>query len=274
MASVHKATAGEMRGALKRYYAQPECAVVFEVAQSTGHNANRHLDAVAMELWPSRGLAIHGIEIKVDRGDWRREKADPTKAEEIARFCDDFFIAAPKGVVPIDELPAAWGLLELMPEGRINPTKPAAKTAAQPIDRAFLAALLRATSRPVDPDSLDSMLAVRQQQLEAQFDERVKREAAVMSKVREAGNARWAELCAVLGRDPETYTFSESSVIDAVKAVHAAGVAASWSGLKSLIGTLEDTLRKVREAAGEMHIDVEQPKPKRRSLSSFTKAAE
>lgn len=63
--------ADAVRAALKRRYAQPECAVVFEVAQATGFSANRHLDAIAMELWPSRGLALHGIEIKVDLYDWQ-----------------------------------------------------------------------------------------------------------------------------------------------------------------------------------------------------------
>ena len=59
-------TAGDIRASLRRHYAAPEAAICFEVAQGTGTHARRHLDAVAMELWPSRGLALIGIEIKVD----------------------------------------------------------------------------------------------------------------------------------------------------------------------------------------------------------------
>jgi len=66
--------AADIRAAMRRWFAPPESAIVYEVAQSTGARAHRHLDAVAMELWPSRGLAIHGIEIKVNLYDWRREK--------------------------------------------------------------------------------------------------------------------------------------------------------------------------------------------------------
>ena len=33
----------------------------------------RYADAIAMNLWPSRGLAVHGFEIKISRGDWQRE---------------------------------------------------------------------------------------------------------------------------------------------------------------------------------------------------------
>ena len=45
-------------------------------------------DAVIMSLWPSRGLELHGVEIKVSRADWKREAADPAKAEAIAAYCD------------------------------------------------------------------------------------------------------------------------------------------------------------------------------------------
>src|ERR1700693_1206177 len=69
----------DLRAALKRYFLHPDYGIVFEVAKSTGHAAHRHLDAVAMDLWPSRGLELHGIEIKVSKQDLKRELADPAK---------------------------------------------------------------------------------------------------------------------------------------------------------------------------------------------------
>src|SRR6266850_716864 len=95
-------TAAEVRAALKRYFAQPNYGIVFEVAKATGFNARRHLDAMAMGLWPSRGLTLMGIEIKVSRYDWRKERDEPQKAEELAKFCDYFCVAAPAGVVPLN----------------------------------------------------------------------------------------------------------------------------------------------------------------------------
>jgi hypothetical protein len=47
-----------------------------------------------MSLWPSRGIELHGIEIKVSRNDWLKELGDPAKADEIARFCDRWWVAA------------------------------------------------------------------------------------------------------------------------------------------------------------------------------------
>ena len=146
-----KMTAPDVRAALKAYYCQPEYGIVFEVARSTGHAARRHLDALAMDLWPSRGLAIHGIEIKVSRSDFRNEIKQPEKAEEIAEFCDYFWIAAPAGIVPIEEMPKAWGLYEVSEAGRITIKKQPEKTEAKPVTRAFMAAITGCVAPTASP---------------------------------------------------------------------------------------------------------------------------
>ncbi len=97
----------------KTHFGDASWAVLEQVAAGTGYTSNRHLDLVAMGCWPSRGIELHGVEVKVSRNDWRRELKDPSKAEELGKFCRCFWIAAPVGVVPIDELPPAWGLLEV-----------------------------------------------------------------------------------------------------------------------------------------------------------------
>ncbi|WP_291981973.1 hypothetical protein [Luteitalea sp.] len=114
-----------------------------QVGNGTGARTYRHADAVAMSLWPSRGLDLYGFEIKVSRSDWRRELVQPEKADEIARYCDFWFIAAPEGVVPVDELPTPWGLYEF--DGKaLRVAKPAVRLEApKEMTRAFLAAILR-----------------------------------------------------------------------------------------------------------------------------------
>lgn len=99
-----------------------------------------------MSLWRSRGLTLWGIEIKVSRSDWRRELKDPAKADSIFRFCDGWLIVAPVGVVPLDEVPPTWGLWELTPGGKWKYTRQPPKLAPDPLDRPFLAALLRRAS--------------------------------------------------------------------------------------------------------------------------------
>ena len=126
----------------------PEYACLFEVRNATGFSRSpRTADALVMSLWPSRGLELWGIEIKNDRYDWVREKANPAKAEEIAKYCDRWWLAvADKDIVKPGELPPAWGLMA--PKGnRLQVVKEAEKLEAKPIDRLFLGALLRNSSQ-------------------------------------------------------------------------------------------------------------------------------
>lgn len=62
-----------------------EHAFLAHVRNAAGFDANRTFDAVAVNLWPSRGLSIHVYEVKVSRSDWKRELAKPAKAEDACR---------------------------------------------------------------------------------------------------------------------------------------------------------------------------------------------
>lgn len=151
-------TAADVRAALRRYFRHPEYGIVFEVAKGTGFTANRHLDAMAMDTWPSRGLALHGIEIKVSKSDLAAELRNPAKAGEIADFCNYFWIAAPKGVADIEKLPMSWGLLELGEKDLVPKKQPKQHPAPKEPTRLLLAAIFRAAGRPVS-DDLSAALA-------------------------------------------------------------------------------------------------------------------
>ena len=211
-------TAADIRAALRRRYSQPEASIAFEVAKSTGSGANRHLDAVAMELWPSRGFALHGIEIKVSKSDWKREKENPATAEEIARFCDYFWVAAPKGMIPVDDVPLAWGLLEYDPDkGELKQAKPAkANEHVQPIGKPFLAAMLRASSRVMDPEDVDAVLLKRRKELEASYEQKLAN-AVEARRGRDKDDAEnWRKLAELLTGEPDCWIY-EANVINAVK---------------------------------------------------------
>lgn len=143
MARISK-TSADVRAALAARFTAPEWSIMWEVSNGTGAaGGHRYADAVAMSLWPSRGLELWGMEIKVSRADWKREAEDPTKAELIASYCDRWFIVTTPGVIQdISEIPPAWGWLEAGEKGIIQ-RKDATKTEAKPCDRRFLAALLR-----------------------------------------------------------------------------------------------------------------------------------
>lgn len=140
----------EVRALLRARYAAPEWAFLEEVANGTGGHGGRHCDALAMSLWPSRGLHLHGFEIKVSRSDWTRERKNPAKAEAIAKHCHFWWVVAPVGIVPASQIPPNWGLIEASEKG-LKISK--AATQLVPIDLTwpFFAAVMRsATEQSVD----------------------------------------------------------------------------------------------------------------------------
>lgn len=246
-------TSADIRAALKRYFSAPEWAVVFEVARSTGATANRHLDAIAMGLWPSRGFVLHGIEIKVSLNDWRREKGQPEKAEEIARYCDQFSVAAPAGLIPIGELPLPWGLIEVAASGSVKVTKVAERKPADEIGRPFVAALLRASTRLLDPESTESILASHRKTLDEDFERRVKAAAEQRTGRMNDSAKSWEEVVAALGFDPGRF-WENTDLIAAIKAVHSSGVARAWSGLMAIRSTLRKGLDALDPIAADLDL--------------------
>lgn len=118
-------------------------AVLAEVGNATGARTKRHADAVVMSLWPSRGLSIFGVEIKVSRSDWLSELRQPEKADEIVKYCDHWYVAVSEAkIVQEGELPPTWGLIAC-DTGRAKIVKPAPKLEAKDPDRGFIAAMLR-----------------------------------------------------------------------------------------------------------------------------------
>jgi hypothetical protein len=102
-----------------------EYAFLTHVRNAAGFDANRTIDAIAVSLWPSRGLVIEAFEVKVSRSDWQRELADPRKAEDACRIADRFWIVAPVGVVRAGELPPTWGLIEVTGGKPVPASQPA-----------------------------------------------------------------------------------------------------------------------------------------------------
>lgn len=128
---------------LRERYAAPQYAIFFEVANGTGVHTSRYADAIAMSLFPSRGLDIYGFEVKTDRGDWLKELKTPKKAEAIAAYCDFWFVVTGDEKVALKaEVPRNWGLL-VSRDGILKQVKGAERLDPTPIDRKFLGALLR-----------------------------------------------------------------------------------------------------------------------------------
>lgn len=166
-------TSADIREALRIRYPKPEWAIFFEVANATGGGKVRYADAVAMNLFPSRGLALHGFEIKVSRSDWLNELKQPTKSEPVQKYCDFWWIVTPKDIVKADELPPTWGLMEYK-GSKLFSVRPAPKLAAEPMTRAFAACMIRRAGE-LDEGQRQAALAHEKDLLQRQFDEHLER---------------------------------------------------------------------------------------------------
>lgn len=146
---------------LKKHYAGSSngdgtSVVIPQVRSDAAFKSRRTLDALAMGLWPSRGLWLTGFEIKCSRADWSRELKKPEKAEEFADKVDFIYVVqAAEGIVQPGELPHHWGLMTVKGNRIVQTT--AAKFLAgeggpnrplpEGFNRGFLVAILRQAAR-------------------------------------------------------------------------------------------------------------------------------
>lgn len=148
----------DVLAALAIRYPAPQFAFLEQVSTGTGWAANRRLDAIAMSLWPSRGLGLLGFEVKCYRGDWIRELREPAKAEEIFGYLDGFaIVTSSRDLVKPGELPPTWGLMCLNGKAGIRTIVPPPElTETKPVSKMLLAAILRrVTEQYVPKKSVD-----------------------------------------------------------------------------------------------------------------------
>lgn len=165
----------DMHALLRKRYPPDAWALMWEVGDATGMRHTRWADAVAMSLWPTHGLLLHGMEIKVSRSDWVRELQNPAKAEAVAQYCDRWWlVVSDKAFVKPGELPECWGLMAPNAKGNLQVVTPAKELKPKPLTREFLASLLRAAAKPaVKADSASISRAV--QEAVAKSDETMQR---------------------------------------------------------------------------------------------------
>jgi hypothetical protein len=169
-------TSEGVQALLARKYAAPAWAFLPQVRDATGWGGSRTCDGIAMSLWPSRGLHVHGFEIKVYRGDWLRELKNPAKADAIQSYCDFWWVVAPDGIVLNGELPVSWGLIEVKGrEARVKIQGPQLKP--EPLETVFVAALLRRAAAALPSFSREFVAASEVEEEATRRAESIAREA-------------------------------------------------------------------------------------------------
>lgn len=237
--------ASHVRALLARRYTAPEWALFFEVSNSTGAGSRRYADAVAMNLYPSRGLSVYGFEIKVSKADFKNEVRNPDKSVEVQKFCDRWYIVAPEEAIDESLLPPTWGWLQVTKE-QIRLRKEAPNLEAQPLTREFVAAMVRRSHEAQEAD-IDARVRLRVDAERAKNEERIQSE--VKRRTREAEDAikRLADLKAKIGTDNYDWLQADE-VAAAVKIVRESGVCSTYSGLRHVEKELQRCAANMRRA--------------------------
>lgn len=134
---------------LRGHFSDREYALISEVSDDASFRS-RSLDYMAINLWPSRGLAMHGIELKSHRSDWLNEKKNPAKQESHFHYCDYFWLLTEnENVAKLEEIPNNWGWMTIK-NGKIKRIKEAPKMNPLECPRSFVTCMLRRAADRTD----------------------------------------------------------------------------------------------------------------------------
>jgi hypothetical protein len=239
-------TTPELAALVRARFHPPEYAVLEEVPDATGFSKSRTADALVMGLWPSRGLELHGCELKISRADWLREKKNPAKAEAFVPFCDRWWVVAVDAeIVQAGELPPTWGLL-VVKGGRLAVVVEAPKLEPQAPTRAFLASLLRQVAAGVPNATIEAEVARRLAEKEAMSRGALKAQADVAQRRVKQLEEAIAEFEKASGVPLHPWNAGECG--EAVKALMDGGVACRIQQFEDIAVSAERLGRYARES--------------------------
>lgn len=238
--------AATVRALLRKRYQHPEWALCFEVSNTTGAQRARYADAVAMNLYPSRGLAIHGFEIKVSKSDFMNEINNPDKSVAVQKYCDHWWIVAPANAVDESLLPKTWGWLRVDGE-RLVTAKAAPELDPQGISREFMAAMVRRANE-ADAGEITKLVDDRVRLLRENDQKHIERQIAERTRKAEEALKVLQDLKEKVGTEDDWSWFNTDEVAAAVKLVRSAGIAKSYRGIRELQRELHHAQKRIARA--------------------------
>jgi hypothetical protein len=217
---VVEVTARDLLDRLAVRYAAPAYFYLEEVRNGTGFAVRpRTADAIALGLWPSRGMMLEGFEVKASRSDWLIELRNPAKAEEgLYPYCDRWWLVAEEKVLQSGELPPTWGLLAPARNG-LTVKVDAPRREPVEIDHLTLAGIFRGVQKSWTPGvNLD---AIRKEERESaredvKFDleEKDRRFADIQKSVYDFESASGVNIRKTWSQDPKNIGAAVRMVLD------------------------------------------------------------
>lgn len=252
-------TEARVYGLLEKRFAAPEYAILPQVRNGTGHirKTVRTADALAMSLWPSRGLYLIGLEIKCSTSDLKQELRDPRKSESIQQFCKYWYIVAPSGIADENELPETWGLIECNPKST-KIVKKAPELDVRALDTPMLCAIMRSANE----NMVSRVIHVKlQNEIESRVSEIVKERMNGVQETlgREAKHFRnmiqkFEDRAGI--KIDEYHTWQNAAPADAVKYVINSGVLHAEAQVANLRKLASDIVLKIDVAERKSNANV------------------
>lgn len=254
-----KPTTKDIVKAMEAKFQPPEFALFFEVGNGTGGNLRGWADALTMNLYPSKGLAITGYEFKVSRSDLKHELDKPSKADNVGKYCDYWYLVVPKGLLKEEDmLPTAWGILELQGD-KLRQVKRPEKLENIPLTKSFIASILRRESErskqilanEIDQRCAEKIKESRRLQ-EENFQTKLEYEKNLISRRMEQMKQSIADFEAKSGLKIDGY--NGKYLGNQVKMMEVLGLneERSFNSVKSLIDQTENYLFRMKKVMEEL----------------------
>ena len=130
---------------MDHYRDRSQWAFIVELRTGTGHGhwSDKYIDLFAINCYPSKGNHKIAFEIKTSRSDFLREMKKPLKRHPALMISNQFYFAAPKGMLKHEEIPQEAGLVEVGTEGAVVITVAAPVREAYPPTWPLVASIAR-----------------------------------------------------------------------------------------------------------------------------------
>jgi hypothetical protein len=173
------------------------------------------------------------------------EIKNPEKSVAVQQYCDHWWLVAPASAVDETLIPKTWGWLRV-DDNRLFCVKQAPELEAKPIERSFMAAMVR-RANDVDAAEVKALVDKQVAAYREQDREQIRRE--IDARTRDAKAAiEWKEdLKKRIGEDGYDWMEAEE-VARAIKMVRAAGLSKTYHGVRKLEQELKTACTRLSKA--------------------------